>query len=324
MTNPKGTERDEQGVTGGGAVGQVVEAFLHEAFQKGFGPPPPDSDQPLAYGFHPLYQDLAGRGKSVALHNVSAAFAVMPVPSYTVTDAHGACACILRPEIVHPREFWRSLRCVARATDVALIVKSVAEQEAKEAVEAPGVRSYRSNEGWSPVARWDEQSFPEVILDLNRRGARSVVLPNTEFHECSPADALRLGRRAADRWMDWYLLRRQEFPRVDLQSYYNHALRKQALYRADFRFVCLHLGEPAGFAYASRISDRQVDVWVCLAAGEPPLLSREFLRYLRRFFAEQGFSFLGLGGSELRSLYHFKRRLAGRRLVRRTHLVVTG
>lgn len=301
---------------------QTLAAFREAGFLPGAGARRRPSEAPSAYGLHSSYSEISARGEEMVLGGAVGSFALMAAPESVTVETDRELLCVLRPEIEDAAEFWPRLGRAARQLDRAFVVKSVDCSVANAAAGTGLARLYRDGEGWSAVARYDDQTFPEVVLDLTRPGAAADCDPAVTFERLEPQQAYTAAREVVRMWLEWYLDRHAEYARDEIVSYYDFALSRPVLDRMDDHFVACMGSRPVAFAASSRIAGDQADLWVCLTTADSPCLSRAFLGHIRRELSAEGVRYLGLGGSELRSLFHFKRRLGGKTLLHRTHLLV--
>ncbi len=300
-----------------------MELLCEAGFRVGFSAADRAADEPLAYGHHPICYELTSRGAGVLVESEQAAFALSPPTATLTLTGDRPVLCLIRPEIRRPDEFWKTAASLARRLEATLVVKSVSPAQAEIAAEMAGARPYSAGEGWADEARWDDQTFPEVVLDLKPDSwRRESDDRRVEFESVDPTTAGPEFREISLRWMDWFEQRRPEFSRVAVQRYYEAMLSDGVLSQVDYGFLVRFGGRPAGFAVISEVSDFQVDLWTCLTLEEPAKLAQFFYSYLRENLRAKGYLWMGLGGSEHRSLFHFKRCLGPRRTLKRTHLVV--
>ncbi|NNE09121.1 MAG: hypothetical protein HKN20_11225 [Gemmatimonadetes bacterium] len=281
---------------------------------------------PQPFGGAPAYYLATSRDRAVWAEREGWALCFVELPETAALNPgrHKATVVLLRPVAPDGDELARVLVDLASALAIRIVIKNYGIAAAGGlAARGIGFRAYGRTEHYHQQAKWDDQTFPEVIYDLEslRLGHGS----DGAFARPTVDEA----RAFIDRWSREYVVRNPEWDAYSVQSFYNGALDRLV---NDSDYVCYAApnGLPGGLVVADRVSDSQVDVWVCAAAsGDVPVSPNTWSRALYlRFFAQcaaDGVRFVNLGGSETASLHWFKSRLLGEMrplLLERTHLVL--
>lgn len=281
---------------------------------------------PQPFGGAPAYYLATSRDSAVWAERDGWALCFVGLPETATLKAgrHEATVVLIRPVAPNDDELARVLVDLASALKIRVVIKNHGiAASGGLAARGIGFRAYGRAEHYHELAKWDDQTFPEVIYDLE--SLRVGAGESGAFARPSVDEA----RAFIERWSDEYAARNPEWDSYSVQSFYNGALDRLV---TDSDYVCYAApnGLPGGLVVADRVTESQVDVWVCAAAsGDVPISPNTWSRALYlRFFAQcaaDGVRFVNLGGSETASLHWFKSRLLGETrplLLERTHLVL--
>lgn len=206
------------------------------------------------------------------------------------------------------------------------IIKNVNPEDVSKFI-VHGFRPYRDGEGWDPEARFDDQTFPEQIVDLEKLMAKR----GKEYHHLRKAlnknpDVSVRSYRDEDETAVQGIFRLKDKNVSAILGEGNMYLDSHAMYpRAEIdKFVTVDnlTGEIVGFSATSDISE---GVIASVASQFRPdaINSRIWATYqiwAKKY--EEGVRQVNLGGSEFESTYNFRRRtFRPVELLEKTHLV---
>ncbi|MBI4361018.1 DUF2156 domain-containing protein [Candidatus Micrarchaeota archaeon] len=228
-----------------------------------------------------------------------------------------------------------------RKSGKPVIVKNLSENEFSF-LERHNFRSYAPNEGWHSDYRYDEDTFPQTIVDLDalvtlkgpalkrlrhatthfRKRKNAVALP---YHPSMYEDAVRVlsgwERHFSNRFDE--KIRRDPLllHSVDLHHRYMESLYTRCDEKNVFSYVFYLDGKPEGFSLAERTGKQSVGLYCNISTNRFPGFSETIvLETLRRAHA-QGMNAANLGGSEFESLHQFKQKFGPSRYIQKTHAV---
>jgi hypothetical protein len=279
----------------------------------------PHIQAPIPYGRHKTYYMLACRGDFAWASHSSGSLAVVGSHG-TVSPVFAKNAVlVVRPEIYEAEVFGALMMRAARAAERPIVVKNVATQDVP-GLKSAGLRTYKIWEEWSEGCQFDDQTFPDVVLDVSQYSAKSF----SDAFQCviCPAETARCEAEALfQRWKAWYVHRHPKWNTVAFQEFYRMMFRQDVFCAADLCVVLRQGGDLKGFAIGSAVAVDQIDLWIALTDPQPGGLSREFFTRLRHAVAGVGFRYIGLGGSEEEGLHRFKLKLGPHILFHRTHMI---
>jgi len=230
-----------------------------------------------------------------------------------------------------PETLSRLARIYVQKTKQPVAVKNISLQQFRE-LQGFGFSDYKANDGWqiSLGYRYDDEQYEEVVISLfpylaqsqeslsdNKEGDPSLTLAVERLEVSSHRRDLE---RILEMWVAFYLTRN---PKENV----DHML---GVYRS---FVF----EPANQGWVFRV-DRNTVGFIVTAPGLPFTLdfyaalydpafrnrgiSTKMYEMAFRLAVQKGYMYAGLGGSEVKSLFDFKRSFKPHRLIKRTHAIL--
>lgn len=282
------------------------------------------SQEPEAYGMHIVYYQIASRGNFRVCAGKHGRITLMLPPATLKLRTRRPVIVVLRPIVHDSHAFWLMLRELSMDLGVAVVLKNVSNSDA-EAATRIGFRGYMDDEGWSTIAQQDDQSFPDVVLDISSPGliSKHQSSINVSFSEVNAIDVWPLALELFNRWYDWFVSRYPTWGDWGILDFYRNSFDLSVVRKFNFSFIGQANGDITAFCAGSYINKVQCDLWICVTAEHPKGMSRVFYRWVSQRLFERGVRYLGLGGSEQAGLHWFKSHLGPHRLLSRRHLVIT-
>lgn len=305
-----------------------------------------DRQEPHLFGRFPWYYALVSRGRSIYIHKKQNFFTGLSLPWGDVRDNFSNNSIVLlRPEIYGETDnIVTFVRQVSEKTGCSIIVKHIQEGSATRLIES-GFRYYHDNEGWNSSAQEDDQTFPEVIVDLQETLSKPPTLQRSlskakkwqkEFSvEC--VEPMKLERTEVRnkykqeiltvfyKWLE-HFHKRQPWA-VD-EDFLNWHLSAFETLVADDRLILVYLrdpfDEPIGVFSLAKTSAFQLDVVFSFIANDEGDFQRLAYREIFERMFQMGFKYMNLGGSEVESLFNFKNSLAASTLIQGRHVIFNG
>ena len=275
---------------------------------------------PVAYGRHVVYYALSSRGRSRWATHWSGSLAVVNEVGRIAPGFDREAIVAIRPDIREPYTFGTLLLEAATTMRRRIVVKNVSLEDAAALISA-GLRSYGIDEYWSAGCRYDDQTFPDVVMEIvDDQCDRSYDGRHRLVRE-TPSELRAEAKALYTRWLSWYLRR---YPSCDAESligFYETMFGREVFESAELCFAMRQAQDLTGVCVGSLIGVDQVDLWIALTKPEPRRSSVDMFRLVGRALAREGVRYIGLGGSEERGLHRFKLGLGPCRLFERTHLV---
>lgn len=274
------------------------------------------------YGCHVSYYEAALRGECVwGLADGGVCWCIGCAPQTVRAEGDRPVIVLMRPcanpLVPHLRHFVPRL---VRDLGYLVIMKNVGEVEAEELVTASGAfRPYSTDECWHPTARSDEQTFPEVVLDVSKSGIANR--PDVLLRRRAEAPDEQLVSRLFDEWLAWFLDRHPAWNEWELRPYYFYWLGEGRFARYRYAFIYECDGKAIGFACGDKVGEDQAQFWTCLVPPGARVSTRAVYADFFGAAASDGVRWVNLGGSEERSLHRFKYRLGPNVLLHRGHLI---
>jgi len=210
---------------------------------------------------------------------------------------------------------------LARTIQLPIILKNVGTEDVP-ALTAIGFEPYRKDERWDESSKYDDQTFPQTIIDLN-----SVVSA--------------FGRKFED------LRRELRCPKLscrDYNIYFDYGdverllLRKDVrmnglAYDAEIRFLEMDSslntvaliffleGKPVGFSLSDRISEKCIAFNSIIRDYSIPGLFTRLAYATAKVAKERGYRFGNLQGAENEGLHRWKRKFRPCKEIQKTHLI---
>jgi hypothetical protein len=269
------------------------------------------------------YYDAALRGQFTCGWNDDAFLCFGENPVELGLDGRWPTLVLIRPIVRRGLDKVADvLQSACRELGVRIVAKNIGSETAQSFCSShQGFRFYEETEYWHKAAKFDDQTYPEVVIELGKGlpvAARGPVINVTRAGGC--ADARHL-RRVFQDWISWFQSRHAVWERVQMKRYYDMFISPNRLARYDFSFLYWFQDRPCGYACGDWVADRQVDMWVCFCSFTPAELSRAiFLDFFEKC-RNAGAQYVNLGGSEEEGLHEFKVKLAPHALLERTHVI---
>lgn len=202
-----------------------------------------------------------------------------------------------------------------------------------------GFRRYRHGEEWYPGQQHDDQTFPEIVLDLDKNealfhrgsslnsvGADNYVL--TSLNNLSIITRDKILERILcifQLWKENFLVRKSDcVPGVD--DWYARAFN--IILDSD-KFDLLFISDAAekrdvAFFAISHTSESQIDVVIAVVAKFKGDFYRKAYAMVAEWAKKMSIQWMNLGGSEEKSLHDFKSSLGIHRVLDATHVLYDG
>ncbi len=222
-----------------------------------------------------------------------------------------------------------------------VIIKNIGQSERDWFVKN-GFHDYREADGWSPFFRFDDDTYPQCVLDLGKTtklagpGLKTLRYHVKRFKRENDWKLLPLTpERRVDAMTvhaDWsrdYRKRHARFIQADPSNGHSVDLHRrfildpQNIYNAkDLLSFVLYANErPCGFSLLERVSRTCVGLYSSIAASNKNGISETLILESLREAHEAGYRHANLGGSEFSSLHRFKLKFEPVQFIQKTHLV---
>jgi hypothetical protein len=234
-----------------------------------------------------------------------------------------------RSAIVIPNYFSPSFRLVgefasflARTLRLPVILKNVGTEDAP-ALTAIGFKPYGKDERWDESSKYDDQTFPQAVIDLGRvvsaRG-RSYEDLRCELHKCPPL-SFRHYRIEYD------------YGVVEEMLLYRDRCMRGVAYDAEIHFLEMESGpnmialvfflekKLVGFSLSDRISGSCIAFNSMIRDYSIRGLFTRLAYETAKVAKERGYRFGNLQGAETEGLHGWKRKFRPCREIHKTHLV---
>lgn len=279
------------------------------------------------YGGHILYYKLAGRRTGDRFWGNSDGFFLLSGTHSLFNDqGNKPRILIIRPDGKKLYDLCGRLGSAAAIAGTNLIFKNIDAALFAQLGSHSGFRGYSINESWSANARFDDQTFPDVTIDLSETPASPCLTESVRFDEVllprSESRPIPGMKRLLAEWLYWYRRRYPHWRAEEVAAIYRAALSPETLRMMEISFGAWHEGNLAGFCVGSQVSSEQVDLWVLLTQDRPRNLSKNFYLWILRRLRNAGFRYVGLGGSEEAGLHRFKLNLHRPLVEQRMHMLL--
>lgn len=307
-----------------------VEAWLLErGFDIGLPEqlPPYDSRGIWPYGHHSAYYAASFRDRYVAGVRGDCLVVLGSAPCSMRIRTSRPILVVLRPCGKMAGQVVSSdLVGMCESLGITLVIKGVTASLASELTSSSGrIRGYTKGECWHPAARFDDQTFPEVVL--HRPAKLTYGSDGTMgFERVSVIKGRAVELYCVYReWLRWFVQRHEKWQSEDLEDFYSCWLRRTESSGFGIGLCYLRNGSPAAFVLGDFVKADQIDLWVALATKQYNTFTRDVLEDAVRECWVRGAHYVNLGGSEEAGLHWFKTTsFKGCELIRMSHLVVNG
>jgi len=342
-----------------------------------------NSSSPNMFGRFPWYYELVSRGRALYVNLPGQFFCGVSLPwDKGINGFLTNRLIVLRPEVNGSLDgFLTFTKELAKQSNYPLVLKHV-QSELAERLINHGFRYYGYNEGWDDSAREDDQTFDEVVINLEETLKHPPALQRTrsrtnqqslEFilspfptmaipigHEVEAASSRLKQHDAASTSVDLFVgnrLKRIESKEMECSKVRNQCkddvlcvfykwlkrFHQRHPWAVDEDFLNFHLStfetlvanelitiifvhnkldEPVGVFSLAKTSGLQADVVFSFIAEEEGDFQRLAYREIFREVNKMGFRHMNLGGSEMESLFKFKRSLGVFTLIQSRHIVL--
>lgn len=298
------------------------------------------SDFPSRFGRFPWYYELVSRGRAIYISAPKDVFfAFSPSWSPGVNNSLQRSSIVLRPEIKTGEEQrlvdWVNL--VASKTG-KVIVKHIDEEQCQKMKEL-GLRQYNRSEGWDDLAREDDQTYPEVILDTRvistepedfaRNPIRNDVI-NGRYALLAEESLLVHKPHTKERllavfysWIKRFEQRQPDIVDEGFITWHQQAFENITGNKGiDLYFLRdVQTQRDIGIFALARSTQMQIDIVFSFIAEERGNFQRVAFGWLLSKIHSLGYQWANLGGSERKSLFEFKKSLGSHELLNTHHLV---
>lgn len=290
-----------------------------------------DSASPHIFGRYPWYYELVSRGRALYVHNRHHFFCGVSLPW---RDGVNQCLAsrwvVLRPEVNGSVDhFVKFVTLLAARSGKSLVLKHVREELAIKLL-GNGFRRYRGTEAWDALAPEDDQTCDEVIIDCEKtllakpklqwsktqatKLIGSIQLETVSQRQMEIPEKRRLYKEDVCRvFYDWLAKLRQRHPDAIDDAFVKWHVSAFETLVADDRLHLIFLRnsreEPVGVLSLARTGSNQADVVFSFIAEENGDFQRLAYRKVFEKAAALEFRYLNLGGSEVKSLFDFKKSL---------------
>lgn len=222
------------------------------------------------------------------------------------------------------------------------IVKAVLPQLAAR-LEQHGLTEYRKGDGWSRLAKEDDQTYPENIVCLDelaeRKGGKWKGLRNdlsrAERNGISLGDIdverIRIGegfevtryKSMVDDWLEDYMHRHPSAVRSRVRPYYDalpEAVRKSPVPDKIQGLRFMHGEKLIGGSFSGLI-DREAEVYIVVSESSKKSLGTIILMKTLLFLRGKGATFVNISGSETDGLDFYKRKFNPCKRLNTKHII---
>ena len=219
-----------------------------------------------------------------------------------------------------------------RKSNLPVILKNVDTALMKQLKKLTGFREYKESEGWGEYAKYDDNTFPQIIIHnrslLNFEGPtyknlreklnwfdRRYVLEVVRYSE-EHADAFDdLLERWARQMQEMHHVAKEEFleshyPFREVKNYYYQYLLRDRRSEKWVGYLCGSACSESVFGFNALINDFGIQE-----------LYRKMMYKMIEISTRLGFSYTNLQGSETMKQYQTKEWFAPDRLIHKTHLL---
>ena len=254
---------------------------------------------------------------------------------------------VIRPEIADHAmpDFQRFVCRLAGELDCRVVVKHVSDAMAI-GLKRFGFREYDDSEGWAHDCLKDDQSYPEVVIDVGRRlvhgfdrargdarmQAKNGVFVTQHYRSNDLQDSTIRSKvenaieTVFNQWLEHFQVRHPWAIDDEFVRWHKRAFRTFALGPEFEVMLLLRTGDqiPVAVFAATDVGGRQKDMVFSFASDTDDNKHRMAYDLLLNDCAQSGCKWLNLGGSETESLFEFKKSIGPHELIETTHLVFDG
>lgn len=235
----------------------------------------------------------------------------------------------------NPRQAILQLaRVLAERSGEKVIVKNLSEYD-HEFLLRNGLEDYREGDGWNQFYKYDDETFPEPVVNLNEvlslNGSKLKRLRFRLRHftgqlvvkSYAPAVDFPAVEKLLSEWGEDVKQRYKEMLAVDDVFLHSVALHRQFALQPEGTPLLFTLNsEPVGFAMYVPISSQAVALYSLFCDNSCDGLSEHVYFETLKKAREAGFRYCNLGGSEFETLHNYKLKFAPCQLVQKKHAVL--
>jgi len=296
---------------------------------------------PVLFGNFPWYYRLITHGSGIFLSKENSFFlSVAPNWKMGENDFLENKYIIVRPEINinNIADFVEFVKSLRENTQTPLLIKQVSE-EVYDILLQNGFRQYTESENWDESSKYDDQTFPEVILRTSEyvsnnyaRGSIKEKVNAGEFfiEKCDLSD--KENQELAKEYIfhifyDWLKHFRKRHPDAINKNFVQWNLETFDAMISDETLIVLFVknkaGKPIGvFSLTETLPHCQFDIVFSFVSEFEGNFQRVAYDMLISWMHEKHqCAYLNLGGSELQSLFEFKKSLGNHIELKTYHLI---
>jgi hypothetical protein len=224
-------------------------------------------------------------------------------------------------------------------TGEKVIVKNISEQEYCK-LRVLGFSNYTPDDGWDSVARYDDQTYPEIVIRTGdlvnkkgrsyrslRRDVRSGLESGLTLELCDPSQHRAEMENVIKTWRFSFLARHPTEEEQNLVHFYDYFIetRETVVTRREMlTWLCRSKGNPIGFTCGVSKSAHALDLYANPCLPEQRNAPATMLCMVLEHAHALGYEFVNLGGSETIGLHRFKRKFSPFKELERFHAVYYG
>lgn len=301
--------------------------------------------QPLTWGDEPLFRSFVKSHRPVDNDDIKDSWAYtlqatrnLPMKYFsedilvllTVKDDRSA---IVIPNYFVPSEQQLAdvVKILCSSTGLPVVLKNVDDTpEAVNKLRAFGFSPYAPGERWDADSRYDDQTYPQAVLDLNK------LAPPAGFSQpLGPAYyQLRKRLKHSSNLKITFYDQQKDYAQTESLLHAQAESRDNSVYAANHLFLVMPPsanafsltfsinGQALGFSLLDRISDTTA-AWNSIIYDRrfSPNLSSRITFESAMFVKSRGFTKLNLQGSETAGLNQWKKTFVPCRQIPKTHLI---
>ncbi|MDP3742393.1 MAG: hypothetical protein Q8R15_03700 [Candidatus Micrarchaeota archaeon] len=255
--------------------------------------------------------------------------------AFTTFNPASTVFCITKAVGSNPRQAVLSLaRVLKERSGEKVIVKNLSEYD-HEFLLRNGFEDYREGDGWNKFYKYDDDTFPEPVIDLNElvsmKGGKLKLLRYRlkqfsgplEVKAYNPSIDFLNAEKLLEKWRKDIEKRYSEMLKDDDVFLHSVALhRKFMLEPIGNAFLFTSSGVPVGFSLLVQVSAQAVALYSMVCDNELDGLSERIHFETMKKAYEVDFSYCNLGGSEFESLHNYKLKFAPFTFIKKKHAVL--
>ena len=298
---------------------------------------------PVVFGGFPWYYRLVTRGSGIYVSKEgSFFFSVAPSWNTEKNTFLDDKYIIIRPE-VHANsisDFIDFSKLLSKSLNTPIVLKQVTKHLFHTLLEY-GFRSYSESECWDQYSKFDDQTYPEIVLRTDHyvsanyaRGSIKDQVNANEYY-IEESDLSKIDQRESVKeeifrvFYDWLRVFLKRFPNAINKNFVSWNLLTFDAMISDELMTLLSIknktGKTIGIFSLIKTSSYQFDVvfsFISEFAGNFQRVAYDMLiSWIQKNYNQC--IYLNLGGSELKSLYEFKKSIGSCEELETYHLVLS-